>query len=82
MSSDEREADQQEEQAGEPVLQTDDLVVGGEDVPAEQSQNLTQPCERKRAAQRTGGLMRAVRMVYIAARLPRGARTSIIPSRS
>ena len=31
----EREADQQEEQAGEPVLETDDLVIGGEDVPAE-----------------------------------------------
>ena len=35
MMQDEREADQQEEQAGEPVLETDDLVIGGEDIPAE-----------------------------------------------
>ena len=31
-----READQQEEHAGEGVLKADDLVVGGEDVLAEQ----------------------------------------------
>ena len=37
---DEREADQQEEQAGEPVLETDDLVVGGEDVPAQQLEDI------------------------------------------
>ena len=43
----EGETHQQEEQAGEPVLQADDLMVRGKNVPAYQSWHLTQPCETR-----------------------------------
>ena len=66
----EREAHQQEEQAGDGILEADDLVVGGEDVLAEQPQHLTQPCETRASEW----------CIFLAAF--EGARTYIFPSRS
>ena len=61
---DEREPDQQEEQAGEPVQETDDLVIGrvnpAEHVPASY---LRRSCDRKRSRRRRNG--DRGRLVYI-----------------
>ena len=66
----EGETHQQEEQAGEPVLQADDLMVRGKNVPAYQSWHLTQPCETRASEW----------CIFLAAF--EGVRTSSFPSRS